>query len=58
MIMLGLMEQNREMGIGGVGAVKGGGDTWWFTRPSHKLAGNKCTWILYYSCHNRLPFEL
>lgn len=25
MIMLGLMEQNREMGIGGVGAVKGGG---------------------------------
>lgn len=47
MIMLGLMEQNREMGIGGVGAVKGGGDTWWFTRPSHKLAGNKCTWILF-----------
>lgn len=48
MIMLGLMEQNREMGIGGVGDVKGGGgDTWWFTRPSHKLAGNKCTWILF-----------
>lgn len=27
MIMLGLMEQNREMGIGGVGDVKGGGGT-------------------------------